>query len=46
MDVMSSKCGRMAEVDRILRDIDTDRDGRINYEEFCNHMRIRVSENE
>ncbi len=29
------------DVDSILRDIDSDHDGRINYEEFCNCLRHR-----
>ncbi|GAX73140.1 hypothetical protein CEUSTIGMA_g593.t1 [Chlamydomonas eustigma] len=31
-------------VKAILRDVDTDHDGRINYEEFCNCMRVRADE--
>ncbi|KAG1676954.1 hypothetical protein FOA52_014830 [Chlamydomonas sp. UWO 241] len=33
-----------ADVDGILHDVDTDNDGRINYEEFCNCLRMRESE--
>jgi hypothetical protein len=30
------------DVEGILQDVDTDHDGRINYEEFCNCMRVRA----
>ena len=41
-DALSCKGGGTADVDRILRDIDTDHDGRINYQEFCNCVRMRM----
>ncbi len=30
------------DIEGVLRDVDTDHDGRINYEEFCNCMRVRA----
>lgn len=36
--------GISVDVESILRDIDSDRDGRINYEEFCNCLRVREAD--